>query len=262
MVDLLDPVVLLERDRVESAHLAHHRERRLQLAERRDRRAAPDELIVVEHVVLVDVTNRDHRAVELARVLGGRGELLRARRVCVDVLAAEALECRDQVGADALRDEAGVVVGLRVQRPGAAVGAHRHAAHRLDSAGEDEVLPARGDLHRRRVDGLEARGAEAIQLHAGDRLRQAGLDRGGLGDVAALVTDRRDAAEHDVVDALGVELAMASEHLVHQADDEVDRLGRVQRPVDLALAPRRANRVEDKRFSGWHFRWLLERSWS
>ena len=35
-----------------------------------------------------------------------------------------------------------VEVGLRVHRPGAAVGGHRHARHRLDAAGEDQVLPA------------------------------------------------------------------------------------------------------------------------
>ena len=141
--------------------------------------------------------------------LRGRGALLRAGGVRVDVLAAELLDRRDQVGADALRDERRVVVRLGVHRPGAAVGAHRHARHRLDAAGEDEVLPAGGDLLRGDVDGLEARGAEAVELHAGDRVGQAGLDRGGLGDVGALVADRRDAAEHDVVDAVGIELLVA-----------------------------------------------------
>ena len=33
----------------------------------------------------------------------------------------------------------------RVGGPGAAVGAHRHPAHRLDAAGEDQVLEAAAD---------------------------------------------------------------------------------------------------------------------
>ena len=184
-------------------------ERRLELAERLDRRAGADELVVVEDDVVVEVLDRDDGVGELALVARGGGALLRAGGVRVDVLAAELLDRRDEVGADALRDERRVVVRLGVHRPGAAVGAHRHARHRLDAAGEDEVLPAGGDLLRGDVDGLEARGAEAVELDAGDGVGQAGLDRGGLGDVGALVADRRDAAEHDVVDAVRVELLVA-----------------------------------------------------
>ena len=206
----LDPVVLLQRDGVEAAVLAHHRERRLEARERLDGRAGADELVVVEHDVVVEVEHRDDRLGEAALGLRGRGALLRADGVGVDVVAGEALDGRDQVRADALRDEARVVVGLRVHRPGAAVGAHRHARHRLDAAGEDEVLPAGGDLLGGDVDGLEARGAEAVELDAGDGVRQAGLDRGGLGDVRALVADRRDAAEDDVVDPVGIEAPVAA----------------------------------------------------
>jgi hypothetical protein len=168
------------------------------------------------------------------------------RGVAVDVVAAELLDRCDQVGADALRDERGVVVRLGVHRPSAAVGAHRHARHRLDAAREDEVLPAGGDLLRGDVDGLEARGAEAVDLQAGDRVGQAGLDRGRLRDVGALVADGRDAAEHDVVDAGRIEFLVAHERLVHQADHQVDGLGAMQRAVELALAARRANRIEDQ----------------
>ena len=158
--------------------------------------------------LLVEVLDRDDASsAKRPSACAVGGALLRARGVGVDVLAAELLDRRDQVGADALRDERRVVVGLGVHRPGAAVGAHRHARHRLDAAGEDEVLPAGGDLLGGDVDGLQARGAEAVELHAGDGVRQAGLDRGGLGDVGALVADRRDAAEHDVVDPLGIEAA-------------------------------------------------------
>ena len=88
VVDLLDPVVLLQRHRVEAAEVAHRRERRLQLAERVDGRLGADELVVVEHDVVVDVEHRHDRVLEAALGLGGRGALLRARGVDVDVLTA------------------------------------------------------------------------------------------------------------------------------------------------------------------------------
>ena len=226
----------------------------LELAQRLDRRALADELVVVEDGVLVDVLHGDDRVREAALLLRGGGALLGAGGVGVHVVAGELLDRGDQVGADALRDEGRVVVGLGVHRPGAAVGAHRDAGHGLDAAGEDEVLPAGGDLLGGDVDGLEARGAEAVELDAGDRVRQAGLDRGGLGDVGALVADGGDAAEDDVVDAVGIKRPVARERLVHQADDEVDRLGRVQRAVALALAARGADGVEDECFTVCHER--------
>jgi hypothetical protein len=243
-----DPVVLLQRHGVEPAHLAHHLEGRLQLPERLDRRTRADELVVVKDDVLVDVEHGDHRLYEATFRLRRRRALLRAGRVGVDVLAAEVLDRRDQVGTHALRHERGVVVRLGVERPGAAVRAHGHARHRLDAAGEDEVLPARGDLLRRDVHGLEAGGAEAVELHAGDGVGQPGLDRGGLGDVHALIADRRDHAEHDVVDPAGVQVGMAGERLVHQSNHQIDRLGGVQRSVHLPPAARGADRVEYQRF--------------
>ena len=52
----------------------------------------------------------------------------------------------------------------------------------------------------------------------------------------------------------GIELDVAAEHLVHQADDEVDGLGGVQRAVALALPARCADGVEDERLTGCHGR--------
>ena len=249
----LEPVVLLQRHGVEAAVLAHHRERRLEPGQRLDRRARADELVVVEDDVLVEVDHRDDRVREAALGLaGGRGALLRADGVRVHVVAGEALDGRDQVRADALRHEGRVVVGLRVHRPGAAVGAHRHARHRLDATREHEVLPAGGDLLGGDVDRLQARRAEAVELHARHRVRQPRLDRRGLGDVRALIADRRDAAEDHVVDAVRIKLPVAGEHLVHQPDDEIDGLGRVQRPVALAFPAGRANCVEYQCFRRCH----------
>ena len=142
-----------------------------------------------------------------------------------------------------------LVVGLRVGGPRAAVGAHRDAAHRLDAAGEHQVVPAGAHLLRRGVDGLEAGGAEPVELHPAGGLGQPRRQRGGAGDVAALIADRRHDAEDDVADQVLVEVGEAGAQLVDQADDQVDRLDLVQRAVPL-LAARGADGLVDEGFFG------------
>src|SRR5262249_45612452 len=77
----------------------------------------------------------------------------------------------------------------------------------------------------------------------------------GLGDVAALVADRADHAEHHVVDPLGVQRGVARGQRVDQTDHQRDRFGPVQGPL-LAAPARGADRVVDERL-GAHGRLLL-----
>ena len=170
-----------------------------------------------------------------------------AQRETVDVFSGEALDGGDQVGADALRHEAEAVVGLRVGGPCAAVGAHRDAAHRLDAAGQHQVVPAGPDLLRGGVHGLQAGRAEPVELESARGLGQLGHQRRGAGDVAALVTDRGHDAEDDVADQVLVQVGVAAAQLVDQADDQVDRLDLVEGAV-LVLAARRANGLVDEGF--------------
>ena len=145
---------------------------------------------VVEDDGAVAVGHRDDGALEVA-VRPGLGRAgVGLGGVGVDVLAGPALEGGDEVGADALRHELGGRRRLGVHRPGAAVGAHRHPRHRLDAAGEDEVLEAGAHLLRGQVDRLQAAGAEPVDLDAGHRVRQAGGERRRPGDVRALLADR------------------------------------------------------------------------
>ena len=212
--------------------------------------AGPRELVVVEQGEAVAVPDRHQRPAE--RAVGLRlGRLgLGVRGEGVDVLAAEALQGGDQVGADALRDEAGGVGGLRVHRPGAAVGAHRHPGHRLDAAGQQQVLPAGADLLGGQVDRLQPGGAEPVDLHARARRGQARGQRRGAGDHRALVTDRRHHAEHDVLDPGRVQARVAALQLVDQAGHQRDRFGLVQRAGLLAPAARRPDRVVDECLGG------------
>ena len=143
--------------------------------------------------------------------------------------------------------EADAVVGLRVGGPCAAVGAHRHAAHRLDAAGEHQIVPAGAHLLRGGVDGLQAGCAEAVELEAAGGLGQLGHQRGGAGDVAALIADGRHDAEDEVADQVLVQVGKAGAQFVDQADDQVDGLDLVEGAV-LVLAARRANGLVDEGF--------------
>ena len=117
-----------------------------------------------------------------------------------------------------------------------------------------QVLPAGAHLLRGDVDGLEAGRAEPVELEARAGGLVAGGQRGGAGDVGALLADGRDAAEDDVLDAGRVQVRVALAQLLEQADDQRDRLGAVQRSGVLAAPARGADRVVDERFGHGSFR--------
>src|SRR5690606_7166863 len=197
VVDALDVAVHAQGGGVE-AHLAHHLEAWLELAEALKSAVAADELVMIEDDDAVLVGHRNQRFGEGAIGTGARGLLLRTQGEGIHVRAAEALEGGDQVGADALGYEVGVDVGLRVHHPGAAVGAHGHARHGLDAADHYQVLEAGAHLHRADVHRFQPRSAETVELHAGHAdvpVRDHGR---GLGDIGALVAHRRDTAENNI----------------------------------------------------------------
>jgi hypothetical protein len=103
-------------------------------------------------------------------------------------------------------DEVVVVGGGRVVGHGAAVGAHRHPRHRLHSPGDHQFVEAGTHGLGGDVDRLQTRAAEPVELHPADGVGQAGGGRGGAGNVLALVADRGDDPQHQVVDAVLVEI--------------------------------------------------------
>src|SRR6185312_5273298 len=238
VVDLLHPVVLLQGDGVEPAVLPHGSEGGAQPGEGLHGGAAADVLVVVQDDQAVLVADRDDGPGEVAFVPRVGGTLLGPGGEGVHVPAGEALRGGDEVGTDALRDVGGVEAGGGVKGPGAAVGADGHAGHRFHAAGDDQLLPTGADLRRGQVGGLQAGSAEAVELEPADGIGQAGGDGRDAGDVGALVPDRGDDPEDQVVDPGGVEAGVAFAQGVDEADDQRDRLGPVQCALPAAAAGR------------------------
>jgi hypothetical protein len=201
-------------------------------------------LVLVQDEHAVHVGDRDDGPLEASLRPRCLGTVLRLDGVSVHVLAGEALDRRDQVRADPLRHDV-VVVGCRgIVEERAAIGHHSDPRHRLDTPGQDQAVPARCHLLRREIHRLQPRSAEAVDLQPADGLGQAARDGDRLREVPALVTDRRNHTEDDVVDIGRIELGKPRAQLVDEPDHEVERLGGVERSP-LALASRCADRLVD-----------------
>ena len=255
VVDLLDPVVLLQRHIIESRHRRHCLEGRLELAQTFLGGVGAHVLVVVEDDQPVLITHRHDRLGEItARPCCGR-MFLGTQRVGVDVIARETLHRRDQIGADTLRNDVSVIDRGGIGEHRAAVRAHRYPAHRLHTAGIDQVIPAGANLLRGGVHRFQARCAETIELHPTDGVGHARGDHGGAGDIGTLISDRGDAAQDHVADHVLVEVRMPDAHLVDQTGDQVDRLDLGQCAV-TTLATRRTDCLVDESFFG-HSGFLL-----
>ena len=171
-----------------------------------------------------------------------RGALLALEGQLVDVLARDAFERRDRVGADALvrlrmQGAQAQVAGVHHERPARRGGPARH---HLGAAGDHEILHARHDPGGRDVDGGDARAAEAVERHAAGADVVAGVERRHPAQVAALLAALRAGAPDDVVDFGGVE-AVALGQRAQDGGAELLRMNVRQRALaGLADAARRA----------------------
>jgi hypothetical protein len=160
---------------------------------------------------------------------------LRLQGETVDVVTTESFKRGDQIGTNTLRGEMRMQVGLRVQHPRTAIAAHGNPRHGLHAANHDQILKTGPDLHCPQVHGFQARGAEAVDLHARHVDSPVGHQGSRLGDVGALVADRCHAAQHDVVNLTGVQL-IARLQGRQQSRHQIYRFDAVQRSIGLALA--------------------------
>ena len=133
----------------------------------------------------------------------------------------------------------------RIDRPGAAGRADADAAHRFDAAADRHVLLPGHDLRGGEIHRVEAGGAEAVDLHAGDAVAITGDQRRGARDIGAGLADRIDDAHHHVVDQRGIEIVAALDGAERLAC-EIERGHFVQRAVDLAAAAGSAHVIVDE----------------
>ena len=242
VIDIFDFRMRLDGDGVEAAELAHLHERRLQGGERLHGRSRTHVFVLRQDGQSVDVLDRHHRTAEAAFFPSRRRTFLAFDRVSVNVVARKSVFGRDQVGGNALRQEIMRHRDRGIDRPGAAGRANANAAHRFDAAADRHFLLPGHDLRGGKIHRIEAGGAEAIDLHAGNFIAVAGNQRRSARNIGGRLADRIDDTHHHVVDQSGVQIIAGLDGVEHLAR-QIERGHLVQRAVDLAAAARAADGV-------------------
>ena len=248
VVDALDLRVARQRDGVE-AHRADLGERELERGEAFHRRVRLDELVPLEQ--------RSGRSRPSTGTIERRsGRLARAAAArCCERSAKSSTSSRAKPSSVAIRSApmpcgtkpvAMLVSGSCAQAPPSEPIGTRDM--HLDAAGDDQVLPARAHLLRGQVHRLEARGAEAVQLHARQPTVPARRERRRLGDAPSPA--RRSARRSPSPRRRPAPVSRSCRRCSSCSTpaSRVDRLDLVQAAVRLALAARRADRVENHCF--------------
>src|SRR6185312_5536956 len=102
------------------------------------------------------------------------------------------------------------------------------------------------------IDGVEAGGAKAIDLHTRYAVAEAGNERSRARNVATRLTYRIDAAENDVVYHRRIELVAVLDRS-ERLRGKIKRGHLVQGPIGLAAPARGAHVIKNKCIGHWHF---------
>ncbi len=237
----------LNRHRIETAQFTHLHKGGLQRGQRLHGRLRPHVLVLRQNGQPIDVLHRHDRAGKAALVPCHGGALLALDRIGVDVIAGKSIFGGDQIGGNALRQKVMRHRDRRIDRPGAAGRADADPAHRFDAAADGQFLLPGHDLRRGEVHGIETRGAEPVDLHAGYAVAKAGDQRRGARDIGGRLADRIDHAENDVIEQSGIEVIATLDGAKRLAR-KIERGHFVQRAVDLAAAARRAHVIVNEGF--------------
>src|ERR1700733_9134099 len=171
----LDLRIALQRDRGISA-AAQVAEAWLQPRERRKRRIGTHMLVAVENRQSELILHRNHGTSETPRVPRLRRTALAFQRVRIDLAAGMAVECRDQIGADTLRNKVGCKGNRRIGWPRASVRSHGNTGHRFHAASDGEIRFAGYHLRGGDVARFESGGAEATDLDSCHRVGISGAE--------------------------------------------------------------------------------------
>ena len=182
------------------------------------------------------------------------GALLALIGKLVRILAGDALERRDEIGANALmrlRMDFAQMQVVAVERGASRARQGRTIRHGLDAARDDEILHARHDAHGGKVHSREARTAETVEREARGRVLPARIESRHARDAGALLARLRAATGDHVVDVVAVEIVALAQRLQHRRENAL-RVDFGERDLaDLADAARRARRVNNPCFFHW-----------
>src|SRR5439155_221250 len=166
-------------------------------------------------------------------------------RVAVLRLAADLVALRDDLGGITHHH---VDAGQVLLHPGVRVAVALGHRDRFHAAADHDVGAVVDDVVRGDRDGLEARGAEAVQREPGDRHREPRAHRRHAGDVVALRAVRLAAAHDHVLDLFRVELRHLAEDVLDAVGGEIVGAREVERATER-LGERRPRAGDDDGFS-------------
>src|SRR5690554_6947760 len=172
-------------------------------------------LVTVENDNATLVDNRNNRFGEVPVLPGVSGFLLGLYSESVNIFSAETFKRGNKVSANTLGHEAGMHVGMRVHSPGATIRAHRHAGHRLNATGNNQILPARADFHGCQIYGLKAGSTESVEGNAGYFFIPICSKCGCFSNVGALIANGRDATKHYIVYLRSVQVISLLQRIEH-----------------------------------------------
>ena len=201
-------------------------------------------LVALEQDLTVGTGHRDDTTGEAALGERDRSATLALHRERVDVGAVEPLERGDEVGRDALGHgrERGPEVGVAAV-DGDGAGGEVPPRHRLDPAGDDEVLVPARHAHGRHRDRLLRGSAEAVERHARHGLRPT-RQQGRQATDRVVVTGEDAVAGDHVVDLGGIEPDPRRQR-PETLGEQLLGMDVVQRAVGASLAAGRADHVDD-----------------
>ncbi len=243
---------VVDAGRVSGRHRAALPEDRLEAGQLLERGRARV-LVAGERLARAGQVDRDDLPVEVALRDRRGSALLAAQGERILPLARDGVLLRDLLGRDAHR-VAAERIGQQGERPvdglarpqapaGAlAVGEKRLPAHRLVAAGNHHLRLAREDRLRAAHDRLEARGAEAVDVHRRGGRRESRAECAPA-RVVGIGADLADLAHDDLVDLAGVD-ADAGDQLANAGGAEICGLDILEGPAE---APDRGAHAADER---------------
>jgi hypothetical protein len=223
----------------------HGGKSRLQRRQRVQRRSRPHMLIALQYDLTDQVLHRNDGAIESAVVPRTRSARLARDCVLVHIRPAMSIEGSDQIGADSLGRETGMVARPSIAHPRARVRANPRARHAFDAPADRGVRRARHDLSGGIIDRLESRRAETVNLLTRHRPCIARRQHSGARNVAALFSHGLGTSHDDVIDSFSLKAVSIGNRRQHSgAQSDGGKLP--QCSIGASAAPRRSDMVVDE----------------